>query len=247
MRRGIWLLSLSLAVGAAGVAQQPEVTHAPDRHGNNAIAGGGLVPPILGTPFTARTTLLIKILLPNGTTIQQRSSMFLARDSMGSVYRERRKIVALAEETEPRLEASIVYDRLAGTKTVCETALHVCTVTNERLPMRPTAEQEGPSKDGRMTLTRTFLGNETLEGIEVQHYRETRTFATGVMGNDKPISSVIEYWYSPLLQIDIATLRINPQGSSMYQRLKEISFSEPESAQFAPTEGFRIVDARLSK
>jgi hypothetical protein len=243
MRIACWFSMVCLAVATA-VAQNAPASHAPDRNGWTNTEGI-LIPPIPGAAFMAHSTLVIKTVLPNGATIQRQATMAIARDSMGRVYHEQRRVVPMSDQSqESPLLATIVFDGQEGTRTECDQVQRLCTITSGRAPQPQPSAPEGASKDGKFTLSRVTIGSETMEGVEVQHIREKRTYAAGVIGNDKPVAFVVDYWYSPLLQLDLAILRSNPQGTTMFERVTDLNLSEPEEGWFKLPPGFLVADAR---
>jgi hypothetical protein len=243
MRKISWVSMSVLALATVAMAQQEPSTHAPDppTHG---MVEGIMVPSIPGAAFSGHATLVTKTVLPNGTTIQRQSTMLLARNSMGQVYRERRRIQPLDQEGEPLLVARIVFNRQEETQTECVLGMRICTITRKKATAVKPEEPAGTTKDGKYTLARTTIGTETMEGVEVQHVREKRTYAIGAFGNDKPVASIVDYWFAPVLQVNLATLVTNPNGTTMYMRVTELNLSEPEGSLFEPVAGFRVVDAR---
>lgn len=226
------------------MAQREPATHAPDRNGTSTLDGMS-IPQISGAAFQAHVRLEIKSVLADGTTVERQSSVEIARDSQGRVYRERRKIVPANEEgKEAPLEAILLLDAQQETETECLVAQRVCTVRKLRQTVQPQPAAEGLSRDGKVQLQRTVIGSESMKGVTVEHLRETRTIAAGVYGNDRAITSTIEYWYAPQLAIDLEILRTSPQGRSQRLQVTELNLSEPDAQRFEPPEGFRVVDGR---
>jgi len=244
MRRGILGVAFAaIFCCAAAGGQEAQPTHAPDPAAKN-LMGGYPIPPIPGVAFSARASMLIKTTLADGTLVERKVDTWIARDSQGRVYNERRIIEPANKEGESQLVAADLYDPETGTHTACTIAQKVCTTTAGRPRPAPKPLPEGVSADGKISLTRTIFGSETLEGVEVQHAREKRIYAVGAMGNDKPLTALMEYWYSPLLQIYLAYNQELPNGSIHVVRVTDVNLSEPEAAWFKPPEGFRVVDAR---
>lgn len=242
-RRGLAMLAAAIFCGVTAGGQETQPTHAPDPSVKSPVQGFP-VPAIQGAAFSARAAMQFKTTLADGTLIERKISISIARDSMGRVYNEQRMIQPANEERESPLVAVDLYDPVARTHTACMIVQKVCTVRARKSSPAPKPIPEGVSPDGKVTLTRTLLGNEMLEGVEVQHAREKRLYAVGAMGNDKPLTAVMEYWYSPRLQVNLASNQELPNGSVRVVRVKEVNLSEPEAAWFKPPEGFRVVDAR---
>ena len=77
------------------------------------------------------------------------------------------------------------------------------------------------------------LGTQTINGIVAQGTRITHTIAAGKIGNDKPIVSVSERWYSPDLQIVVKSTRTDPQFGTTTYTVTNIQKSEPAATLFA--------------
>ena len=241
------LLAGVLWLPCARVAGQTDtVMHAPDLNGGGWLEGIQ-VTEVPGAPFSAKAVLEVTRQLPDGTTITRKSGMRIARDSQGRVYRERRAIVPSDSDKEAPLAAMLLFDTPAGTRTDCILMQRTCTVTKHVPVAAVTQEPAGMAKDGKSFLKRESVGIETVEGIEVQHTRETRTWREGAFGNDRPVMAVTEYWYAPSLQMNLAMTRYDPRGAVQKQKIVELSLSEPEAAQFRPPERFRVVDERQGK
>ena len=76
------------------------------------------------------------------------------------------------------------------------------------------------------------LGSKVIEGIQAEGTRTTMTIPAGQMGNERPIVTTTERWYSPQLQATLLSTTKDPlMGQSVYQ-LTNISLSEPASSLF---------------
>lgn len=233
------LLLAALATGDAAAQREP-ATHAPDRDGSSSLEGVS-IPQISGAAFQAQERLEIKTVLADGTTVERQASVGIARDSQGRVYRERRRIIPVNEEgKEAPLEAILLLDAQQGTETECLVTQRVCTIR----ALRTTTQQRAISHDGKIQLERATVGTESMEGVTVEHIRERRTIAAGAYGNDRAITSTVEYWYAPQLEIDLQILRTSPQGRSQRLRVTDLNLSEPELQLFKPPDGFRVIDGR---
>jgi hypothetical protein len=76
------------------------------------------------------------------------------------------------------------------------------------------------------------LGNRLLEGVNSDGERSTTTIEAGAIGNDRPISSVSERWYSSELQVNMMTLRSDPRSGEESFKLTNIRRSEPDATLF---------------
>jgi hypothetical protein len=76
------------------------------------------------------------------------------------------------------------------------------------------------------------LGKQTIEGVEAEGTRTTRTIPAGAMGNEQPINIVFERWYSPELQTVVMTRHSDPRFGESTFRLTNINRTEPAAALF---------------
>jgi hypothetical protein len=80
--------------------------------------------------------------------------------------------------------------------------------------------------------------------VDTHGYRETLTINEGVMGNDKPMVTVREFWYSPQLGINLLSTVDSPQSGKQVFTAKDVSISEPDLSFFAIPAGYKVVDHR---
>jgi hypothetical protein len=86
------------------------------------------------------------------------------------------------------------------------------------------------------------LGRQTMEGVPVDGTRITHTIPAGVIGNDRPLVTVTEKWYSPDLQMTIFTKTTDPQvGESIY-RVTNLRRSEPDPSLFRVPGDFKVTE-----
>jgi hypothetical protein len=81
-------------------------------------------------------------------------------------------------------------------------------------------------------VNREALGTQTIEGVEAEGTRVTFTIAAGKIGNERPIVTVNERWYSPELQTVVLSKNSDPRMGETTYRLTNILRSEPDPALF---------------
>ena len=247
MRRiGFTLLLLVFGLfPATRLLSQQDFDNAISRDGDTTEHVDGLfIPAIPGAPFSARVDVQISTLLPDGTTVKRKFFNLITRDSQGRIYRERRRIVAENSPKDAELMESFVTDPMTRTRVACLPAKHTCLLTSY-FPQRGLVEESvGQSRDGKSYLTREDLGTTTLDNLDVQHTRETRTYNPGAFGNDRPMAVTKEFWYSPQLQIILAVARNDPRSSVQLLQVNDLILAEPDPARFAAPEGYKITDER---
>ena len=76
------------------------------------------------------------------------------------------------------------------------------------------------------------LGERNIEGVMAQGTRITTTIPAGEIGNDQPITSVRERWYSPELQAVVLSETKDPMSENSVYRLTNILRGDPPASVF---------------
>jgi len=76
------------------------------------------------------------------------------------------------------------------------------------------------------------LGTQAVEGVAAEGTRTTFTIAAGKIGNDRPIVTVNERWYSQELQAVVLSKNSDPRMGETTYRLTNIDRSEPDPSLF---------------
>jgi hypothetical protein len=88
------------------------------------------------------------------------------------------------------------------------------------------------------------LGTQTMEGVIVTGTRTTKTIPAGRIGNEKPISIVIEVWTSPELRTVVMSKRSDPRMGEQTFRLTNIVRAEPDASLFTVPTDFKAIDGQ---
>jgi hypothetical protein len=87
------------------------------------------------------------------------------------------------------------------------------------------------------------LGTQMIEGVTARGRRTTQTWPVDSVGNDRPIVSVHENWFSDQLGgMMVLSKNDDPRYGETTTALKNINLSEPDPALFQPPPGYQIVD-----
>jgi hypothetical protein len=98
------------------------------------------------------------------------------------------------------------------------------------VPMGPATGVFSWSGEGQVNTEQ--LGKQTIEGVEAEGQRITVTIEAGKIGNDRPIVTVNERWYSPELQTVIFSKNSDPRIGETIYKLINIDRSEPDPSLF---------------
>lgn len=88
------------------------------------------------------------------------------------------------------------------------------------------------------------LGTQSMEGVDAKGERITSTIETGAIGNDRPIETVFERWYSPELQVTIMTHRSDPRTGEDTFRLTNIRRGEQSPTLFEVPPGYNLLNGK---
>lgn len=249
MRSLFWAPILMPALAAPHLlpmlhAQEPsqEETRAPDGGTSYHVTGVELL-PIAGHPFSAKSRIDWTRSLQDGTSLQLHLDSNMARDDQGRMYRERRTF-AYGQNGASNLKEILLYDPVALTKTTCTVAIRHCVITAYHPQQAFALQPAGAFANGTRYLAREDLGLNIIQGLDVKGTREIITINPGVVGNQQPLVTTKEFWYSPDLQTNVSIVRNDPRQGPQTIQLSDINRSEPEPQFFAPPSGFTVQDLR---
>ncbi len=94
--------------------------------------------------------------------------------------------------------------------------------------------------------SREQLGEKNIEGVIARGIRLTTTSPVGTMGNDRPLVTTHETWYSNELGTYVLTTRSDALMGESTTKLINISRAEPDAALFLPPAGYQVVDEKDS-
>jgi len=224
-------------------AQQGDPQHAPDfraRQYLRALYFG----PKTNAPFAATAKTIWVQIMPDNSTITIQNQRFVARDMDGRIFQERRMLVPDDGKREPALRVLEYSDPQTHTFVSCNPYQMTCELQNYGVPPAQALTPAGLQPDGMTYLTRENLGVDTFEGVEVQRSRETFTYYKQSIGNTKTILRVVEYWYSPLLGVNVKVVRRDPRDGEQTLWLTNISLAAPDPTVFQVPAEYKIFDHR---
>jgi len=197
---------------------------------------GERIPAVRGLPFSAKVELETVSQLQDGTQITHKTYNLDARDSAGRTHNEMRNWIT-AEGEEPKLTRIELYDPATRTRT----DLFPLTKLARQWVIGGAAQATPVAGTAKPETTREEIGTDSLEGLPVKGTRVTQTYATGALGNDRPLTIVTEYWYAAELRLNLLTKRTDPRYGVQTVRVTELQRQEPEASLFAIGEGYKVV------
>jgi hypothetical protein len=244
------LLAIFFLLFPAGTlkAQEAGPAHAPDFRAQQRIAPLYLAPK-LNAPFMAIAKTVWVQTLPDGSTVTRQNERVVARDMEGRIFQERRTFIPVPDDGK---QQSVAYvneysDPVTSTSYSCIPGSRSCNLNNYFVPESEPVVPVGLQRDGISWLTRENLGVDTFDGLEVQRSRETFTFFKDKIGNTKTILRVVDYWYSPVLGINVKVVRHDPRDGDQTLWLTNISTTAADPSTFQVPAGYQIYDRRAPR
>lgn len=246
-----WPLLTVLMLSPTAVAQtaphQQSAVRIPD-----GGAGGRMesifVPPKARAPFSLTLATEWTRPMSGGGSFTLVNQRHIVRDSNGRIYQERWILVPKDGNIKSQMDVFQITDPEQHTWYNCITATKVCDLYDYHLTTEqkyePAIGGTGALPNGKGFRQHEDLGESSTEGVETHGYRETLTINPGVMGNDRPMISTREFWWSPRLAINLLSIVETPQAGKQVFTVKELSTSEPDPAFFNVPEEYKVVDRR---
>jgi hypothetical protein len=249
------------AVGEAGAGVAGEGGAFFENHIELLGFGGGLHggKVVKGAPFSAVATSETTQTLPDGNHINRKTETNLYRDSLGRFRKEVTlpAIGPLAASGEPHSFIEI-SDPVAETAYVLEPDQKIARQMHGPIGVS-VRTKGGPGGGPGNVFYRTFkeaaqaeaktesLGIQTIDGVNAEGTRTTRTIPAGEIGNEKPITIVSEHWYSADMQMDVKSTHSDPRFGNTTYTLTNIQRTEPAATLFAVPAGYTIEQGHRAK
>ncbi len=221
--------------------------------------------PIRNAPFSAVVITQYDRTLGNGNHIHRETRGKVYRDDQGRVRTETESPSSGGEQLlrvtimDPVQHTVIHLDSRTKVATVTHTGQAVAVsdsvapprhgITLGGTPITDSGQPAGPpikiqtdhsaANAGAAVKTQT-LGNKSVEGVETVGTRTTRTIEAGVMGNEQPIVSVSDSWYSRDLQIVVLNETDDGQSGHNSMKLVDIVRAQPNSQLFLIPQDYTV-------
>jgi hypothetical protein len=209
----------------------------------DAIALGSFSPgPVVkGAPYAAEASTEVIQTFPDGNRIVRRTSALLYRDSRGRTRRE----VALGDVAgivvagNP-LRIITIHDPDSRTTYIFDPDNRLMQVgaAGSAPPLGVDSQQQVTQPAGGAEREES-LGTRTIEGLVCEGTRKTTTIPAGAIGNERPITTVTERWFSHELQLLIRSRVSDPRFGETTYRVTKITRDEPLESLFESPQATR--------
>lgn len=205
---------------------------------------GGRV--VKGVPFSATASSDTTQTLQDGTTIHRTNSSKIYRDGEGRVRHEvtLSGFGPLQASGKPHTMITI-GDPVAGVhymldpeqKVAHKMSLHKGgkggDLSNEKAQaFEQRMQQRMAKEEASGEVKKESLGTQSINGVNAEGTRVTRTIPAGQIGNDKAIQIVVERWYSADLQMIVKSTRSDPRFGTTTYTLTNVQRTEPVATLF---------------
>lgn len=237
----------SASVGTSS-AQAPTKSVQTYDGGTRQVLESIFIPPLTHAPFSFTLETEWTRTMANGGTYTVMNKRQIMRDSDGRIYQERWFLVPKNGKIESKMNFIQISDPAKHTLYNCETATKRCYLQaysgSTQANYRPAVGSSGVMADGSGFAIHEDLGGNTIAGFETVGYRDTTTLNPGAFGNDQPMVSMREFWYSKQLGVNLLSILDSPVVGKQRFAATDVSISEPQHRYFAIPEGYTIVDQR---
>jgi hypothetical protein len=197
---------------------------------------------VTGAPYAADVTNSFVRSLTDGNSIQRTTTGHVARDNDGRTYSQETITGGMLGQNGP---TTIIFisDPVAGYSYVLNATTKVAKRRAIKAP--PAGGPRGPGEHPRPSdsnVVTTDLGTQLVNGVNAQGKSITHTTPAGVIGNAQPLVSTSETWYSPDLQIVVASKHNDPVGGQATYALTNIQRGAPSASLFQVPSDYTVQD-----
>ncbi len=226
--------------------------------GFGGLHGGKVVK---GAPFSAVSVSETTQTLADGNRIVRTTQTKVYRDSQGR-FRKDVTLPAIGPLAASGQPHSFIHisDPVAGTAYVLEPDQKIARQMPGHMGMGAKVRTDGGPGGPGDVIYRKFktgsasanaktesLGPQTIEGVNAEWTRTTRTIPTGEIGNEKPITIVSQHWYSADLQMDVKSTHSDPRFGDTTYTLTKIQREEPAASLFAVPSDYTVEQGHHGK
>lgn len=202
------------------------------------------VPPIVNAPFSLTLETEWSRPLNGGGSFTLVNRRHIMRDSAGRIYQERWILVPKNGKVESTMNWIQIADPAKHMYYNCGVENKVCTPMpygdSTTKVYKPLIGSSGQLPDGDGFQNHEDLGTGNLQGLTTHGYRDTTVINPGVFGNDQPMTTTREFWYSPKLGINLLSTLDDPRTGKQVFTVTEISTDEPDPKFFSIPDGYTV-------
>jgi len=209
---------------------------------------------VTGAPYTATAITESSQTLADGNHINNKATATVARDSQGRTRREE-VMGAMGPWAVKGPHLVFIHDPVSNSDTILDSNDHTARVLKpgkagamrihggDVMYAQAGVAHAGMAHEGMAKDTQAkteSLGTQTIEGVAAEGKRVTRSIPAGAIGNERPLETTSEVWYSPDLQVVVMSKHSDPRFGDTTYRLTDIKRAEPDRSLFAVPSGYTL-------
>ena len=181
-------------------------------------------------------TVLPQIKAQAALTDEQRAAIekLRAESGSGTPMTDEQKLAIEKLTSEMKMAAPAAIVTADGARTLAGVATGVGGGVSIYAPAMPVARSRYETKTEQ-------LGTQNIEGLDCEGTRTTTIIPAGAIGNERPIETVYEKWYSKELQLVVMSKHTDPRIGEQTYRLTNIVRTEPDPSLFSLPTGYRVI------
>lgn len=237
---------LPISFSMAQTPQQPtqQTQRLPDG-GTREVLISILIPSIPNAPFAATLNTEWVRQLPDGSTITLKNHRAIARDAAGRIFQERRALVPDDGKSSSGVTQIEISDPVSHELYICIPYERTCQL--EEFSPRESSPYGAPGKlhlvQGASSESED-LGKQSIGGLETVGTRETTVIPANTIGNNSPLISKREFWFSQQLGVNLISKRLDPLSGTQNFEVSDIALGDPDAKLFEVPSGFKILYLR---
>lgn len=199
---------------------------------------GTILSATKNAPFSAEVSEQVDQTLNDGTTIHHETQEIVMRDGAGRIYRAR-ALSRMPDKQKNGFQMITIIDTPRHLQFVCSSFRKVCTQMTYHIP--PSFRRPNLSNlEKHPGISIEDLGPSEISGQSVVGMRVIRTLPEGAMGNDRPITTTEESWYSKALDVNVQFQRNDPRMGVHTTTMTSVNPGEPDPTYFQIPEGYKV-------
>jgi hypothetical protein len=238
----LFLFLLPLSSNQSLLAQSSTAVYRSADGGTRETLESIFIPPIKNAPFSLTLDTEWSRPLNGGGSYTLVNRRHIMRNSEGLIYQERWILVPKGGKIQSTMNWIQISDPEKHFYYNCSVENKVCTkmpyggsATKVYMPLIGTS---GPLPDGSGVQKHEDLGAGSVEGLPTVGYRDTTTINPGVFGNDQPMTTTREFWYSSKLGFNLMSVLDSPRTGKQVFTVTDISTVEPDPKFFSIPDGY---------
>jgi hypothetical protein len=235
------LCSTLLLIASLCFAQSPQTRPVLPDGGTRERLISIFIPNLPNAPFTATVNTEWVRVLPDGSRITLVNHRLIARDSAGRIFQGRCMLVPRNGKQQSFVNQTEITDPILKQQYICIPSENTCQL-EFRQPLQTAVQPLGGTN--KINPVIQSIGTRTIGGVEAIGTRETIVVPAGEIGNESPINTSREFWFSPKLGLNLISVRDDPRFGTQRFELSDIMIGEPDAKLLSPAEGSRIIDLR---